>query len=60
MSQFQGKRMTCFDCGTFIWTASEQAFFAEKGLTESPERCKAYRQAHKVRRNDERQKGDKR
>lgn len=60
MSEFQDKRLTCVDCGgTFAWTADEQAFFAQKSLSERPERCQACRQAHKERRGKDRQKGGK-
>jgi CxxC-x17-CxxC domain-containing protein len=40
--EFQDKTLQCVDCGTdFIWTAGEQAFFADKGFKNEPKRCKA-------------------
>ena len=35
------KTLTCVDCSQpFVWTAGEQAFYAEKGFTNPPKRCK--------------------
>jgi CxxC-x17-CxxC domain-containing protein len=40
--EFQDKTLQCVDCGTdFVWTAGEQAFFADKGFKNEPKRCKA-------------------
>lgn len=45
---FQDKTIVCKDCGQeFTFTASEQEFFAEKGFTNEPQRCKACRDARK-------------
>lgn len=45
---YNDKTITCKDCGTdFIFTASEQEFFAEKGFTNEPQRCKPCRDARK-------------
>ncbi|MCY1712995.1 zinc-ribbon domain containing protein [Caproiciproducens galactitolivorans] len=42
------KTLTCRDCGReFVFTASEQDFFAEKGFTNEPTRCKECRNARK-------------
>ncbi|MSQ11653.1 MAG: zinc-binding protein [Dehalococcoidia bacterium] len=42
---FQDRNMTCSDCGqTFVWTASEQEFFQQKGYTNEPRRCPSCRQ----------------
>jgi CxxC-x17-CxxC domain-containing protein len=39
--QFQDKTLTCIDCGqTFVFTAGEQEFFAQKGFQNEPKRCK--------------------
>ena len=39
--EFQDKTLQCVDCGsTFIWTAGEQAFFADKGFRNEPKRCR--------------------
>lgn len=45
---FQDKTIVCKDCGEeFAFTASEQEFFAEKGFTNEPQRCKPCRNARK-------------
>jgi len=37
---FTDKTLTCRDCGvTFLFTAGEQAFYAEKGFLNDPQRC---------------------
>lgn len=47
-SMTQDKILTCKDCGAeFIFTASEQDFYAEKGFTNEPQRCKPCRYARK-------------
>ena len=39
--EFQDKTLQCIDCGSsFIWTAGEQAFFADKGFRNEPKRCR--------------------
>ena len=35
----------------FTFTASEQAFYAEKGFSDAPKRCKSCRQTRKAQRN---------
>lgn len=43
--------LTCADCGTsFPFTVSEQEFFAEKGFTNPPRRCKPCRAEAKANR----------
>lgn len=38
---FEDKTLTCVDCGqTFVFTAGEQEFFAQKGFQNAPKRCK--------------------
>ncbi len=45
---FSDKIIVCKDCGqNFTFTASEQEFFAEKGFTNEPQRCKDCRVARK-------------
>ena len=45
--------LTCKDCGNeFVFTEGEQAFYVEKGLTNQPVRCPAYRKARKQQRNN--------
>jgi CxxC-x17-CxxC domain-containing protein len=47
---YQDKTLTCADCGQeFIFTASEQDFYAQRGFTE-PRRCAADRAARKAAR----------
>lgn len=44
----QDKTLTCRDCGQeFVFSASEQDFYAEKGFQNEPSRCPACRQARK-------------
>ncbi len=41
--------LTCRDCGNeFVFSASEQAFFAEKGFQNKPTRCPACRAARRA------------
>jgi hypothetical protein len=38
---FQDKYLTCRDCGAeFLFSASEQEFYAEKGFENEPARCR--------------------
>ncbi len=42
------KTLTCRDCGqSFVFTASEQEFYAQKGFTNEPGRCPDCRAARK-------------
>ena len=44
--------LQCRDCGSeFVFTAGEQAFYAEKGFTNRPSRCPACRSANTQRRD---------
>ena len=46
---YNDKIITCKDCGQeFVFIANEQAFYAEKGFTNEPQRCKACRDARKA------------
>lgn len=48
---YQDRRLTCRDCGAeFVFSASEQEFFAEKGFTNDPGRCPECRTARKNKR----------
>ena len=52
---FQDKTIVCKDCSQeFTFTASEQEFFAEKGFTNEPQRCKPCRVARKGNSRDSR------
>jgi CxxC-x17-CxxC domain-containing protein len=56
---YEDRTITCADCGQeFTFTASEQAFYAEKGFTDAPKRCKACRQSRKAQRNTGSSYGD--
>ena len=45
---YTDQTLTCRDCGAeFVFTASEQAFFAEKGFNNPPTRCPACRSARR-------------
>jgi len=47
----EDQRIKCVDCGEeFIFTAGEQAFYREKGLTNAPTRCKSCREKRKTER----------
>lgn len=46
---YQDKELSCKECGTpFAFTASEQAFYAEKGFQNEPSRCPGCRAARKA------------
>ena len=46
---FTDKDLSCRDCGQeFVFSASEQDFFAEKGFTNEPGRCPVCRAAKKA------------
>jgi CxxC-x17-CxxC domain-containing protein len=48
---YQDKVLTCQDCGTqFVFTANEQAFYAERGFSNEPKRCGPCRQSRKASR----------
>lgn len=48
----EDKTLICVECNNeFVFTASEQEFYAEKGFTNEPRRCLACRQARKQRMN---------
>jgi CxxC-x17-CxxC domain-containing protein len=49
---FTDRTLNCRECGMdFIFTAGEQAFFAEKGLLNEPQRCPACRAARRRERS---------
>jgi len=50
---YEDKTLVCKDCGKeFIFSAGEQAFYAEKGFQNEPTRCKDCRNARKATRNN--------
>ena len=49
---YEDRTLACRDCGdSFIFSAGEQRFFAEKGLTNTPQRCPSCRAVAKRARN---------
>ena len=45
---FADKTLTCADCGSpFTFTSNEQQFYAERGFTNEPTRCKDCRDTRK-------------
>uniref|UniRef100_A0A7C2EIC0 Zinc-binding protein n=1 Tax=Ammonifex degensii TaxID=42838 RepID=A0A7C2EIC0_9THEO len=49
---YQDKTLTCRECGSeFLFTASEQEFYASKGFENEPQRCPDCRAARKQQRN---------
>ena len=45
---YEDKTLVCKDCGNeFVFTAGEQEFYAEKGFTNEPQRCKECRDKRK-------------
>ena len=49
---YNDKNLTCADCGQeFVFTASEQDFYAQRGFTE-PRRCASCRASRKAARGD--------
>lgn len=50
---FTDKTLTCRDCGmTFVFTAGEQEFYAQKGFDNEPQRCPSCRRARKAQRSE--------
>ena len=51
---YTDKTIVCKDCGReFVFSASEQEFFAEKGFTNEPVRCRDCRNARKAQRGEQ-------
>ena len=52
---YQDEVLVCKDCGAeYVFSAREQEFYAEKGFTNKPVRCKSCRNARKGERGDSR------
>ena len=46
---YEDKTLTCRDCGNeFVFSASAQEFFAQKGFQNEPSRCPACRAARRA------------
>ena len=53
MTNGEDQWIKCVDCGeNFLFTAGEQAFYASKGLTNAPIRCKKCRETRKQQRSE--------
>ena len=53
---YEDKTLVCKECGAeFVFTAGEQEFYAEKGFTNEPQRCKECRAARKAASRPERE-----
>ena len=53
---YQDKTLTCRECGAeFVFTASEQEFYAEKGFQNEPSRCPSCRAARRAQNRPARQ-----
>jgi CxxC-x17-CxxC domain-containing protein len=51
MDTFNDKALNCADCGgEFLFSKNEQAFYAERGFTNEPKRCKNCRDKRKTAR----------
>ncbi|HVT03597.1 MAG TPA: zinc-ribbon domain containing protein [Thermoanaerobaculia bacterium] len=49
MDSFNDKNLNCVECnGQFVFTKNEQAFYAERGFTNEPKRCKNCRDKRKT------------
>ncbi len=45
---YEDRSLTCVDCGqSFIFSADDQAYHAEKGYTNEPKRCASCRQGRR-------------
>ncbi|HEY5610017.1 MAG TPA: zinc-ribbon domain containing protein [Thermoanaerobaculia bacterium] len=53
MENFNDKTLKCVECGgDFLFSKNEQAFYAERGFTNEPKRCKNCRDKRKTARGD--------
>jgi CxxC-x17-CxxC domain-containing protein len=49
MSSFTDKNITCVECGqAFVFSASEQETYQQRGFTNEPKRCQPCRSARKA------------
>ncbi len=56
---YSDKTLVCKECGEeFMFSASEQEFYAEKGFQNEPARCPECRQKRRRQRNGEREMFD--
>jgi len=58
--EFQDKVLVCRECGKeFLFSAGEQAFYAEKGFQHQPSRCKDCRGARQAAGRDRATPGER-
>ena len=51
---YEDRNLTCADCGqSFIFTADDQSYHAEKGYTNEPKRCTPCRQTRRDQRTSD-------
>jgi len=49
---YQDRNLTCVECGqSFIFSADDQSYHAEKGYTNEPKRCTSCREARRANRS---------
>jgi hypothetical protein len=58
-SGFEPKILICRECGQeFVFTGAAQQYFAEKGYTEDPKRCKSCHTKYKKSQRNHRHQPD--
>ncbi len=58
---FEPKILICSECGEeFVFTIAAQEYFAERGYTEDPKRCKTCHTRYKKGQRENRRAGDAR
>jgi len=51
---YQDRNLTCVECGqSFIFSADDQSYHAEKGYTNEPKRCTSCRDARRANRSND-------
>jgi len=51
---YQDRNLTCVECGqSFIFSADDQSYHAEKGYTNEPKRCPSCRQSRRANRSSD-------
>ena len=57
---YEDKTLVCRECGKeFVFTASDQQFYAERGYENEPRRCRECRMARKAARGETRFSGER-
>ncbi len=55
---FEPRVLICIECNEeFVFTAAAQQYFAERGYTEDPKRCKSCHTQYKKMQRDQRHSG---